>query len=164
MARGIYLCAYKAEHPGHDIVYQDLIEPRDIGGDCLDTPLKQYDYVICTPPCNWWWRANYRRDASEYALKTRHLLPCMLLKLLSCGKPFIVENVRNDKKFYEYGLFNLPLHIYRIGRHTYWTNIPLSYYFRQSPEDIAHTNPKDREGGQSVHDVIEVFIQGVEDM
>ena len=72
--RGIYLAAYKAMHPNHDIVYQDINGKRDIGGDMMEVDLTPYDFIIATPPCNWWSRANWRRDSSEYSLKTKHLL------------------------------------------------------------------------------------------
>ena len=103
--KGIYLASYKALHPNHDIVYQDINGKRDIGGDMLEVDLTSYDYIIATPPCNWWSRANYRRDRSEYALKTKHLLPSILEKLCNQDKPFIVENVKNKLRFTEHGLF-----------------------------------------------------------
>ena len=96
--KGIYLASYKANHPKHDIVYQDINGERDIGGDMLTIDLYDYDYIIATPPCNWWSRANYRRDSSIYALSTKLLLPCIIYKLAYIDKPFIVENVLNEKK------------------------------------------------------------------
>ena len=121
--KGIYLASYKALHEEHNIIYQDINGERDLDGDMLDIDLSNYDYIIATPPCNYWSRANYRRERSDYALKTKHLLPCILNKLIQLNKPFIVENVRNDNLFSKYGLLKLPLYIYKIGRHTYWTNI-----------------------------------------
>ena len=97
--RGIYLASFKALHEDYDIVYQDIIGHRDIGGDMMDVDLTPYDYIIATPPCNWWSRANYRRNSSEYALKTKHLLIDILHKLANQDKPFIVENVRNEVQF-----------------------------------------------------------------
>lgn len=97
--KGIYLSACKAHHPKHDIVYQD-IDPRygcDLGGDMLEVDLSPYDYIIATPPCNWWSQANPYYWRSEYSLKTRHLLPLMLIKLGGQRKPFILECVRNLK-------------------------------------------------------------------
>ena len=170
--KGIYLAAYKAEHPNHDIVYQDINGKRDIGGDMLEVDLTPYDYIIATPPCNWWSRANYRRDRSEYALKTKHLLPGILKKLCNQNKPFIVENVKNKLRFTEHGLFNFKCHVYFHGRHTYWTNVELHLddipqqndfeYGGYWVKDIQHLQSRDRQGGKNVHLVIERFIETVE--
>lgn len=54
--KGIYLCAFYANHPQADLDYQDRFIERDIGGDCLDVKLDRYDYIIATPPCNYWSR------------------------------------------------------------------------------------------------------------
>ena len=174
--KGIYLASYTANHPEHDIVYQDINGKRDIPGDMMDCDLEPYDYIIATPPCNWWSRANYRRNQSEYALKTKHLLIDILNKLISIGKPFIVENVRNDKFFKEYGLFDLPGYVYKIGRHTYWTNIDCELIFRniiQKPKVEIRDGKRiwlssqnlprnQRQGGEEVHEVIEKWIAYVE--
>ena len=166
--KGIYLAAYLANHPGYDIDYQDILGNRDIGGDMMDVDLSNYDYVIATPPCNYYSRANYRRDVSEYALKTKHLLPGILKKLIALGKPFIVENVRNKRLFSQLGLFDLPCHIYFIGRHTYWTNILLFYDLPQKQDFIQHgiyiggrSGISSREGGDNVHIVIETWLATV---
>ena len=173
--KGIYLASFEALHHGHDIVYQDINGKRDIGGDMMQVDLATYDYIIATPPCNWWSRANYRRNTSEYALKTKHLLIDILAKLIDQKKPFIVENVRNDKQFKAHGLFDNNLFIYRIGRHTYWSNI-LFYVgdIHQEPKvemvdgkkrylSSQTLSRKKRQGGQEVHEVIERFIQTLED-
>ena len=107
--KGIYLAAFKAEHPNYDIVYQDILGNRDIGGDMMEVNLEPYDFIIATPPCNWWSRANYRRDRSEYALKTKHLLPDIIDKLIQIQKPFIVENVKNKERMKANGLFEKKL-------------------------------------------------------
>lgn len=94
--RGLYLAACKARHQDYDITYQD-IDPKykcDIGGDMLEVDITPYDYIIATPPCNWWSIANPYYWRSEYSLKTRHLLPLILIKLGKQEKPFIVENVK----------------------------------------------------------------------
>ena len=170
--RGIYLAAFKALHEEHDIIYQDINGKRDIAGDMMNVDLTPYDYIIATPPCNYYSRANYRRETSEYAQKTKHLLPGILKKLIALGKPFIVENVRNKRIFTELGLLNLPCYIYLIGRHTYWSNILFPYedieqeydfkfggYVRKTVQDYGRSN---RQGGENVHNVIERFIQVVE--
>lgn len=161
--KGIYLGAYRAAHNVKGILlYQDINGLRDVGGDMLNVDLKEYDYVIATPPCNFWSIANYRRYESGYALMTRHLLPCILLKLLALGKPFIVENVRNDYLMSEYYLFKLPVFIYNVGRHTYWSNLflPLNVA-EQEIEHISKTPKADREGGQNVHNVIDIFLDSL---
>lgn len=171
--KGIYLAAFRARHPNYDIIYQD-INPKckcDLQGDMLEVDLKDYDFIIATPPCNYWSRANYRRETSEYAQKTKHLLPEILKKLCYQNKPFIVENVMNKKRFTEAGLFNLPCHVYFVGRHTYWSNIyfetkdiPQEYdfkyggYIRKTIQDYGHSN---RQGGDNVAKVIERFLEVV---
>lgn len=178
--KGIYLGAYLANHPGHDIVYQDINGQRDLPGDMMDIinseDLGKYDFIICTPPCNWWSRANYRRNKSEYALKTKHLLIDSIRELSTCGIPFIVENVRNDKLFKQYGLFDYPLYVYKIGRHTYWSNvefkfddiiqIPRTDYKNGKKRYLSSQNlPREkRQGTQEVHQVIERWLETIERM
>ena len=167
--RGIYLAAFKANHPNHDLVYQDIDGKRDIGGDMMEVDLAEYDYIIATPPCNYYSRANYRRETSAYAQATKHLLPSILNKLIALGKPFIVENVKNKRIFKEIGLLDLPCYIYLIGRHTYWSNVKFKYDdieqhydFRQGGyliRDCQNYSRGKRQGGENVHVVIERFIQ-----
>lgn len=166
--RGIYLAAFKAEHPDHNIVYQDINGKRDIGGDMMEIDLTPYDFIIATPPCNWWSRANYRRDRSPYALQTKHLLPDIIKKLCEQDKPFIVENVKNKLKFTEYGLFSFPCYVYFVGRHTYWSNVMMDLSDIHQEYDFGHNENgntivinKDghREGGKNVNEVIERFLE-----
>ena len=95
---GIYLGACKANHPNHHIMYQDIDGTRDIDGDMLEVKIDHYDYVIATPPCNWWSQANPYYWHSEYALKTRHLLPLILIRLAKNQKPFVLRTLRDIKK------------------------------------------------------------------
>ena len=180
--KGIYLASFTANHPQHNIIYQDINDKRDIGGDMMDIinskMLDEYDYIIATPPCNWWSRANYRRNESEYALKTKHLLIDTLRSLCCCGIPFIVENVRNDKLFKQYGLFDYEwLYIYKIGRHTYWTNVEveeLNNIIQKPIVEIVNgkrkwlssqnLSRKHRQGGEEVHEVIEKWLEVVEEL
>ena len=170
--KGIYLASYKANHPNYEIVYQDINGKRDIGGEMMDVDLSQYDYIIATPPCNWWSRANYRRDKSPYALQTKHLLIDIINKLTSQEKPFIVENVKNDKQFSIHGLMDIPnIHVYKIGRHTYWSNIyfDTSSIIQKPLVEIRNGKriwlssqqlPRNkRQGGKEVHEVIERFLE-----
>lgn len=166
----IYLGAYKAYHPNYDVTYQDINGKRDLPGDMCDIDLLPYDVIICTPPCNYWSRANWRRDTSVYAQKTKHLLPTMLYKLYKLNKPFIVENVRNDKRFTDMGLYDYPLFVYKVGRHTYWSNvyIPLGDIFQKPKISIVNgkkkylssqnLNRERRQGTEEVHQVIERFL------
>ena len=171
--KGIYLASFIAYHEKHNIVYQDIIGNRDIGGDMMDIDLSPYDYIIATPPCNYWSRANYRRETSEYALNTKHLLIDILHKLCNQDKPFIVENVRNSKMFDKYGLFDLPCYVYFVGRHTYWTNIKIDFSsIVQKPKTIIdgkrkwlssqNISRKKRQGGEEVHEVIEFWLNNLE--
>jgi hypothetical protein len=181
--KGIYLASYKALHANYNIVYQDINGKRDIDGDMLNTNLDQYDYIIATPPCNYYSRANYRRETSEYAQKTKHLLPNILDKLIELDKPFIVENVRNPNLFNKVNLFNKKCFVYIHGRHTYWTNIAFNpSNIKQENEyklavckkkddgtwfktgqiyigNMNNINSKDRQGGENVHNVIEYWLE-----
>ena len=173
---GIYLGAYKAYHEYYNIIYQDIDGKRDIPGDMLKIDLKPYDYIIATPPCNYWSRANYRRETSEYAQKTKHLLPNIIDILLKINKPFIVENVRNTSLMKKHGLYRNDLYIYHIGRHTYFSNIYIDTNDIKQINDLnngplkngkrpGHTTtwtPRSkRQGGENVHNVIERFLETI---
>ena len=175
--KGIYLGSYTAYHPNHFIIYQDINGKRDLPGDMMFVDLSQYDYIIATPPCNYWSRANYRRETSKYSQETKHLLPGILTKLVGIHKPFIIENVRNDKMFKKYHLFDyLSVYVYRIGRHTYWTNINCDEIFKnivQKPKveikngkrywySSQHLPRNQRQGGNEVHEVIETWLNYIE--
>lgn len=98
--KGIYLASCKARHNNYDIIYQDIEKDKyhcDLGGDMLDIDLSKYDYIIATPPCNWWSKANPYYKKSAYSLQTKHLLPDTIIKLGKQSKPFIIENVINKK-------------------------------------------------------------------
>lgn len=156
---GIYLGAYTAEHPNYDIVYQDINGKRDLAGDMLLINLDPYDFIICTPPCNYWSHALADDRKSSYSFATKHLLPEMLKKLRDLKKPFIIENVRNDPKFEANGLFQYrDVYVYRIGRHTYWTNRSFNTFIAQDPEDIVSVHTINRQGGKNVHAVIEKWL------
>ena len=107
--QGIYLAACKARHPNYNIIYQDIDKKYncDLSGDMLEIDLTPYDYIIATPPCNYWSKANPYYKTSEYALKTKDLLPAIIEKLALLNKPFIIENVKNFKRMSENGIFNL---------------------------------------------------------
>lgn len=169
---GIYLGTYKAYHEGANIDYQDINGKRDIPGDMLEVDLTPYDYIIATPPCNYYSRANYRRERSTYAQKTKHLLPEIIKKLISINKPFIVENVRNKRIFSEIGLYDVNCNVYIIGRHTYWTNIEIPTDIPQIQDFVQHgiyigrksgeiKDHNTREGGENVKRVIDTFLKKI---
>lgn len=181
--KGIYLASFKAKHNDFDIVYQDINGKRDISGDMLDIDLEIYDFIIATPPCNYYSRANYRREESKYSQDTKHLLPVILNKLIKLNKPFIVENVRSPNIYKRLGLFDLPLYIYIHGRHTYWTNFPFNpsnikqeneyklmvckkledgTWFKTGQKYIGNMNNTDknnRQGGINVYNVINYWLE-----
>ena len=158
----LYLAAFKANHPNWNITYQDINGKRDIDGDMMDVDLDPYDVIIATPPCNYYSIANYRRDISEYSLKTKHLLPSILAKLKQTNKPYLVENVRNYplmKDFYDQGF------VYEYGRHTYWTNIPFNPSgIKQISDNIQNGSKGTRQGGFNVNQIVEHWLKYVKDL
>lgn len=174
--QGIYLASCKARHPNYNLVYQDIEKDLyncDLGGDMLEVDLSQYDYIIASPPCNYYSRANYRRYTSEYSQKTKHLLPAILQKCCESGKPFIIENVRSPRLFDEMGVTDIEnkygIFRYVIGRHTYWTNILINM---NCPQELDFHNKNTRirtgcrferqdyrQGGDNVHSVIEIWLK-----
>lgn len=98
----IYLCA--KDHrlrplESCKVFYNDIkayVKPLDYECDCLDVDLDGFDVLIATPPCNYWSKANYRRETSKVAQSTKHLLPVILHRFSCSGKPWIVENVCNE--------------------------------------------------------------------
>lgn len=164
--KGIYLGAYQDVYHDYDIVYQDINGKRDIGGSMLDIDLNKFDFIICTPPCNYWSRGSNILNRSNYAVETGLLLPEMLERLERINKPYIVENVRNKIRFEKFGI--LPREkslVYFIGRHTIFTNIMFNTYINY---DFDFTNingscvdvgkRSDRQGGLNVHRIIEKWL------
>lgn len=160
---GIYLAAGRADLGVSNLDYQDKFRERDIAGCMLECDLSLYDYVIATPPCNYWSKANYQRYNSQYALDTMHLLPGILRKLQHENKPFIVENVRNAEMFRRAGLFNLPLFVFFVGRHTFWTNTLFSYnsWNLQKPKIIRNRSKLQRQGDRYLDEILINFIQSL---
>jgi len=170
--KGIYLASYKAIHEKYNIVYQDINGKRDISGNMLDIDLTPYDFIIATPPCNYWSRANCRRETSKYAQETKHLLPDIIEKLYRQDKPYIIENVRNDRLFKVNNLYDFPCFIYKIGRHTYWTNVKLDISDIPQRQDYKYggkvikyediqNSSANCQGGFNVHVVIERFLETI---
>lgn len=162
----LYLAAGYAQLLTYDnndfeITYQDKFIKRDLGGDMLQVPLKDYDILIATPPCNYWSRANYRRETSIYAQKTKHLLPEIIKRFKRTGKPFIVENVINKKLMSEIIKDNSDIYYFEKGRHSYFTNIDMSSYIKDIPQiydDIQNKSKKQRQGGYNVNIVLTYFL------
>lgn len=168
--KGLYLAACRARHTDYDIVYQDIdpVYNCDLGGDMLDIDTRDYDFVIATPPCNWWSKLNMNRNYSNYAWKTLHLLPLTIIKLSRSRKPFIIENVINHKRFEFMGIYEICKHynliVRECGRHTYITNvsgfnpsgIPQHYDFKYGGELV--NNDGYSQGGSNVHVVIEYWL------
>lgn len=157
--KGIYLFSCIAIHKNFDLVYQDINGNRDIGGNAFDIDLSQYDYIIATPPCNYYSKINNKRDESEYALKTKDYLPMIIAKLLEFNKPFIVENVINESLIphqYDYDCY-----VYKVGGHSYWTNIRLDHIYDLPyvKQNKTKDNTLFRQGGYNVHLAVEYFLR-----
>lgn len=167
--KGIYLAACKARHLDYDITYQDIDKRYncDLNGDMLEIDLSSYDYIIATPPCNWWSKANPYYKTSKYALQTKHLLPDIIEKLAILNKPFIVENVKNIKRMSENGIFELcdkyGLFTYFVGRHIYITNVMCNLLCKQHQDfkygGIRVNNDGYNQGGSNVYNVIEIWLK-----
>lgn len=168
--KGIYLGAGKALHKNYDIDYQDINNKRDIGGNMLDIDITSYDYIIATPPCNFWSRARGNK-CSQYALDTKDLLPNIIDKLAHQNKFFIVENVLNMKRFKEHNI--IPRNdciVLTLNRHIYFTNIYINLEnieqrqdFKYGGKVIMYDDMTDlyHQGGFNVHNVIERFLQTI---
>ena len=156
--KGIYLGAKKHRIAGYDIVYNDICQYDgiDLCCDMLAVDLKKFDYIIATPPCNWYSHANYRRDSSAYALSTKHLLPDILYKCQLLDKPFIIENVCNVNR-----LPKADCYEFNFGQHHFYTNVFMfvphkSYAVRQNKQ---YTNPNQRDGNYNVDLIIRLFLE-----
>lgn len=155
----IYLAAGHAKLDIDKVTYNDLFIKRDLQCDMLEVDLSKYDIIIATPPCNYYSRANYRRDISEYSLNTKHLLPGIIEKLQYSNKPFIVENVRNPKLL-KHIIDNFNGFYYEYGRHTYFTNIPfnMSNFIFEKSTNHNKLSKKQRQGSGNVKEVIEYWL------
>ena len=170
--KGIYLASCKARHKKYNLIYND-IDPKykpDIVGDMLQVDLTSYDYIIASPPCNWWSKANPYYKTSKYALETKHLLPDTIIKLSESGKPFIIENVKNIKRMAENGIFDLinryGLFYQFVGRHIYIYNGLLIDLNCEQIQDFIYGGKrvnKDgyNQGGTNVYNVIEIWLKQI---
>lgn len=164
MLKGVYLCSREHRIPGYDIDYNDVVYRYqvDICCSCECINLGAYDYIIATPPCNFWSRANWRRYTSDVARLTKHLLPYCLSACLRIGKPFLIENVRSDNLFKEFDDLSLQCYVYKFGNHTFWTNIELDLSdlipIRQNKQYLSR---KQRDNNYNVHIVIIRFLETI---
>lgn len=177
--KGIFLCAYKQRHFNYDIDYNDIVAVDGINilGSCEDVDLSNYDYLLATPPCTYYSRANWRRDISKAAQDTKHLLPSILLKFARSGKPFLIENVRNPRLFEEQGIYKIcedyGVLDYVIGRHTYFTNIFINLscdqrldfkkggYVRKYDDEVSYYPKGTCAGGKNVLQVFDIWLSSV---
>ena len=170
--KGVYLASCKARHKNYQIDYNDVDNRYnpDILGDMLQVDLRPYDFIIASPPCNWWSKANPYYKTSKYALATKHLLPETIKKLAESGKPFIIENVKNIKRMSENGIFNLinkyGLFYQFVGRHIYIYNDILIDLNCEQIQDFKYGGRrvnKDgyNQGGTNVHNVIELWLRNI---
>lgn len=172
--KGIYLAACKARHSNYDIVYQDIDNKYncDLNGDMLLIDISNYDFIIATPPCNFWSRANPYYRKSEYSRRTKHLLPATILKLASQKKPFIIENVINKTRMSKYGVMQIielypELNYLELGRHCYISNtnldcikdVPQIQDFKYGGKRVNKDGYN--QGGTNVFNVIEKWLNEI---
>lgn len=167
MINGVYLCYgnnvdYNIKNVAIDYVDLYVKNPIIKNKDCVayleNINLNDIDFIISTPPCNYYSRANYRRDISQYSLATKHLLPYFINKLPELNKPFLIENVINDNLQVE---FLYKCYSFKHGRHRYWTNIKFDLPEVQKTQPIKYMSTKKRQGDINVHNVIIAFIKEV---
>lgn len=61
----IYLASgYGVLDTVYDVTYNDFYIQRDLVCDMMEVDLSSFDILLASPPCNYWSRANYRRDIS----------------------------------------------------------------------------------------------------
>lgn len=166
----LYGCCFKADLHIPGITYVDIIPNLNKSCNCeyLQQDIREinfndYDIILCSPPCNYYSRANYRRDSSDYALRTKDLLPLCINKAYRSGKPFMIENVRNKNLFKKLQIPN-DIFIYEYGRHTYFTNVMID--LNGVPQDegtnnIQNISTNHRQGGFSVNSVFKWFLSVV---
>ena len=160
MLKGIYLASRKHRLPGYNLDYNDIENYEGINklGDMMEVNLEEYDYIIATPPCNYYSRANYRREKSDIAQKTKHLLPDILEKLIKLNKPFIVENVCNENRLPKTNVYE-----FNFGNHHFYTNVFMliydkSYAERQNKQYISRSK---RDGNKNVDLIIKLFLETI---
>lgn len=158
--KGIYLASKKHRIPGYEIDYNDIINYEGINkpGDMLEIDINIYDYVIATPPCNYYSRANYRRETSEVAQKTKHLLPEILEKLKNFDKPFLVENVCNARLLPKTNFIE-----FTFGNHHFYTNTFMLIYDKSwaKRQNKQYVSRNKRDGNYNVDIIVKLFLETI---
>ena len=156
--KGIYLCAKNHRIPGTNLDYNDIEQLPGITHccSCEDIDISKYDYIIATPPCNYYSRANYRRETSKVAQATKHLLPYCIEVCIKSGKPFIIENVCNSTLLPKTNLYEFD-----FGNHHFYTNVFMlvidrSYARKQNKQNLSYGN---RDDNYNVHIIINQFLE-----
>jgi site-specific DNA-cytosine methylase len=164
MKKILYLASGNATiNTKHKVIYNDYNIQRDIKDDMLNVHLNGYDMIIATPPCNYYSRANWKRERSEYALSTKHLLPSIIKRLEKLDIPILIENVRNPGLMKDIinntNLFYVPYgrHSYFVNRFVDFTNIPQKrisiYKFPYSKYGNG------RQGDSDINEIIDYYIK-----
>lgn len=163
----LYLAAkeHRIVKEGFSFKYNDVVDYDGIDFLCdmLKVDISPYDVVLATPPCNWYSRANYRRDESPVALATKHLLPSIVDKLLATDKLFMVENVMNSTLIPKY---HDRLYQFTWGQHTFFTNVLLlvphkSYEVAQHKAQMQYGH---RDDNYNVHYIFDLFLDRCKDI
>lgn len=175
MLNVFYGCARK-HRPFND---QVLITTNDIAKKCYCSItgdirkiinhqfdwLSSFDGWIFTPPCNYYSRANWRRETSKIAQETKDILPLCLQFCIdgSSTVPFLIENVQNAPIFKDW----YPSYQFVLGGHTFWSNVLnasdfLGYELPKQNKQYVCRNKRDN--NFVVDLVINVFLKKVADM
>lgn len=156
--KGLYLASKQHRIKGYDIDYNDInyYEGINLQCDMLELDINKWDYVIATPPCNYYSRANYRRETSKVAQETKHLLPDLLKKLENYKKPFIVENVCNSRLLPKSNFIE-----FEFGQHHFYTNVFMlvpnkSWAVKQNKQNKAYGK---RDNNENVDLIIKLFLE-----
>lgn len=156
--KGIYLAAKEHRIKNVNLDYNDIekYEGINIVGDMLTVNLEKYDYIIATPPCNYYSRANYRRETSEIAQTTKHLLPEIIKKCEKLNKPFIIENVCNNSLLPKSNSYE-----FNFGQHHFYTNVFMliphkSYAEKQYKQKLQYGK---RDNNKNVQIIIDIFLE-----
>lgn len=158
--KGIYLFARKHRIPGVDLKYNDIINFPGIDFCCdfREVDLTPYDYYIATPPCNYYSRANWRRETSFDALFTKDFLPLILSVFSKQSKPFIIENVCNSTLLPKSSLYEFD-----FGNHHFYTNVFLlvpdkSFSVFQNKQYVSRSK---RDGNYNVDFILKLFLEAI---
>lgn len=158
--KGIYLACKQHRIKGVNLDYNDIEDYEGITHKCdmLEVDLSNYDYIIATPPCNYYSIANYRRETSKVALSTKHLLPSIIKKCEDLGKPFLIENVCNSTLLPKSNVYE-----FNFGHHHFYTNIFLlvpdkSFAVKQNKAKLSYGK---RDNNYNVHLIIDLFLEAI---